>query len=54
MIKVPILAELYNVMKDKMVDRDYIEDYITRKRARLKASFIAEKYLETINYINSV
>jgi hypothetical protein len=51
-----ILQDLFNNFKDKSVSKDYLEDYIKKKRYRynINAELVAERFLETMEYINKL
>jgi len=51
-----ILQDLFNNFKDKSVSKDYLEDYIKKKRYRynINAELVAERFLEAMEYINKL
>ncbi|VVB74892.1 Uncharacterised protein [Candidatus Tiddalikarchaeum anstoanum] len=51
-----ILKDLYAELKDKQCDRDFIEDYIKKKRFgyNLNVSHVANRFLEALEYINNL
>ena len=49
-----ILNQLYNQLKDKDVDKSYIESLIKNKRGNYNVSYITEKYMEVIDYLNNL
>jgi len=51
-----ILGDLYNSLKDKAADRDYIIDFIKKKRYKynIVVESVADRFIQTMNYLNSL
>jgi hypothetical protein len=51
-----IMDSVYSELKDKPCDKDYIEDFIRKKRFayKINTSLVADRFLEAIRYINEL
>lgn len=56
LVKNEILQDLFNKFKDETVAKDYLEDYIKKRRYRynINASLVADRFLEAINYLKKL
>ena len=48
------MLELYDKFKDESVTKEFIEDYVKKKKTFITASLVADRFLEAINYINKL
>src|SRR3989344_7826164 len=49
-----ILKTLYSELKDKKYDRDFLEDYIKKKRFayNINTNLVADRFLAAVDYLN--